>query len=72
MCVRVCVCACVCVLLVAVVQVRLRVLTPSVTVLLSALLVHTGPVSGGFVSAGPRILRSAQEILALVARWRDR
>ena len=25
------------------------------------LLVHTGPVSGGFVSAGPKILRSAQE-----------
>ena len=36
------------------------------------LLVHTGPVSGGFVSAGPKILRSAQEILALVARRRDR
>ena len=25
------------------------------------LLVHTGPVSGGFVSVGPMILRSAQE-----------
>ena len=25
------------------------------------LLVHTGPVSGGFVSAGPKILGSAQE-----------
>ena len=25
------------------------------------LLVHTGPVSGGFVSAGPKILRSGQE-----------
>ena len=36
------------------------------------LLVHTGPVSGGFVSAGPKILRSAQENLALVARQRDR
>ena len=36
------------------------------------LLVHTGPVSGGFVSVGPMILRSAQEILALVSRRRDR
>ena len=35
------------------------------------LLVRTGPVSG-FVSAGPEIPRSAQEILALVARRRDR
>ena len=35
-------------------------------------LVHTDPVSGAFVSAGPKILRSTQETLALVARRRDR
>ena len=28
--------------------------------------------SGGFVGAGPKILRSAQETMALVARQRDR
>ena len=35
------------------------------------LLVRTGPISGGFVSAGPMILRSAQEPW-LVVRRRDR
>ena len=34
--------------------------------------VHTGPASGGFVRAGPKILLSVQETLALGGRQHDR
>ena len=57
---------------VAVVQVRLRGAYAISHCAIQRLLVHTGPVSGGYVSASPKILRSAQETLALVARQRDR